>query len=111
MKKFDPAVIQVCKKIGQFFLERNNGDYEKTNEQIRNLGIQDIEIGIVIKTSRPGYLIGKRGQQIIDLQKLLGKKIKIEEENSIEDLIFVSEPDLDYLDDYFVDEDGYIEMI
>lgn len=111
MKKFDPAVIQVCKKIGQFFLERNNGDYEKTNEQIRNLGIQDIEIGIVIKTSRPGYLIGKRGQQIIDLQKLLGTKIKIEEENSIEDLIFVSEPDLDYLDDYFVDEDGYIEMI
>lgn len=96
MRKFSPEVIEICEKIGQFFLKRNNGDYEKTNEQISRLGIQDIEAQLVIKTSRPGCLIGGRGQQITDLEEFLGMKIKIEEENAVQDLILVYEPDLCY---------------
>jgi transcription antitermination factor NusA-like protein len=100
-------VKNVARKIGQFYLEKNNQNYELTEKDIDNLRISKIEIvddKIAITTAAPGRLIGMRGKNILLLQEYLGQKVKIIEEM---DPLFVylipQEPDQDYDYDYELD--------
>jgi len=80
---------EVAEKIGEFYLTKNNNDYQKTAEEIRSLRVTEIiaiNDFVVIKVGRPGLLIGKRGQNIDALQAATGKKFYIieVEDNDIE---------------------------
>jgi len=66
--------------IGQFYLHKNNDDYEKAGDEVKNLFITDIQVDettVSITCSRLGLLIGKRGENIGNLEKFLNKKVKI----------------------------------
>lgn len=93
---------EVCEAIGAFYLYKNSGNYEKTAEGIQSLGIQNIIVAdkiVIIFTSRPGRLIGKKGRDITDLEDYLRrsnlkiKSISIVEVNDINDLIIPEEED------------------
>ncbi len=76
-------VQEIAQNIGQFFLTKNEGDYEKTAEEIYRLRIEKIIVNgdiITIHTHRPGLLIGKRGRTIDELTTYMGREIKIVEE-------------------------------
>jgi ribosomal protein S3 len=83
----DQKVRDVAKKIGNFYLLKNNGDYAKTEEEINSLQISKIEVTddtVAITTNRPGLLIGRRGTNVDMLTEALKMKIKIiEEEDAI----------------------------
>lgn len=71
---------EICEKIGQFYLQKNNGDYNQTEAEILMLGIQNIfenNTSVTIILGQPGRLIGPRGKNIEDLQKYLKKDIRI----------------------------------
>jgi ribosomal protein S3 len=87
----DNNTIELAEQIGQFYLQRNNGDYEKTADEISKLRIAEIiPIGItmaVIKTSRVGLMIGKRGEDIKHLEAFVNRKLFLVEHQNIEDWI------------------------
>lgn len=65
---------EIFRRIGEFFLELSNNDYELAKNTIKDLGITKINVlseTIVISLSRPGLLIGKRGVQINSLTNYL----------------------------------------
>lgn len=122
MNQFDDKTKIICGQIGQFYLQKHNGDHEAANQQIKNLHITKIETVyidgfdyLLIYTARPGILIGPKGQDIEKLAEFLGKKIKLYEDNHINDLMFsypCEDTDI-YFDenpdiDYFVDDEDYI---
>ena len=60
---------------------------------------------LIIESSRPGLLIGKRGGRIESLQKFLGREIHIEETvETIEDYILV----VDYANEFYDLEDDFL---
>lgn len=80
------AVQEIAAQIGVFFLRKNNNDYEAARKEILELRISEITYenppgDVAISLSRPGLLIGRRGEQIDSLTKFLGKQIKIVEVN------------------------------
>lgn len=82
-----PNKIQaIAAAIGEFYLNKNNGDYKATENELVNLRIETIEIlsstDIMIKLARPGLLIGRKGLNIDALSKHLSKKIFIVESSS-----------------------------
>lgn len=86
------AVKKVAAKIGQFYLIKNNGDYEATAKEIDSLRISKIEVEedkVVIVSPRVGLLIGKRATNIERLAKFLEVEVKLLE-------------DMDNLYDYLV---------
>lgn len=101
----DNNTIELAEQIGQFYLQRNNGDYEKTADEISKLRIAEIiPIGItmaVIKTSRVGLMIGKRGEDIKDLEAFVKRKLFLVEHQNIEDWII---PQKEEHDDYSKDQ-------
>ena len=95
--------IELAQKIGQFYLEKNNKDYEKTADEISRLRITEIitisTTMVVIKLSRVGLMIGKRGENFENLSRFIDRKIHlIENTESIEDYLIPYPPDyeLDY---------------
>lgn len=76
-------IKDIAMQIGQFFLNRNNGDYVKTEKQITDMRINNISLStdgkLVIELSRPGLLIGRKGIQITDLTNYMGRPIHIVE--------------------------------
>ena len=113
---FSKEVIEVAQRIGQFYLEKNHGDYEKTKVEILSLLITSVEVTegkVIIKTSRPGLLIGKRGINIDNISTFLDKKIHVleERENIVDCITPRPEPvyDMygcqleDYPDEYYID--------
>ncbi len=88
---FSKKVKDVAEKIGQFYLQKEGGDYDKAANSIRELGIEEIlvvEKIVLIKTKRPGILIGKRGINLENLSKFLDMDIRpIEVEDHIENWI------------------------
>jgi hypothetical protein len=77
-----PFAVEACRKIGEYYLGKNLGNYEKTAEEVFRLRIHDVQEDddkVTIRTSRPGALIGKRGQNVDGLASALGKPIQIEE--------------------------------
>ncbi len=94
-------VKQICHKIGMFYLEKMNGNYDAAREEVDRLRIESIEIkevkikqsrdpGIEVTTSGPiivetvvitlpmvGLLIGRRGENIDNLSKYLQMPVKV----------------------------------
>lgn len=72
-----------ARKIGLFYLKKNNNDYEATEQEINKLRITKVDVTdnkVIIITERPGLLIGKRGENIDKLTDALGMEIHIIEE-------------------------------
>lgn len=107
---FSEKVKEIAKSIGQFYLQKNNGDYIATEKEVLRLQIKKIEFLIrenpageqiheaIITAGRVGLLIGKRGTNIDALTKHLGMKVKIMEDNDpLESYLIPYEPvDDDY---------------
>src|SRR5688572_12839583 len=93
-------VKRIAKKIGNFYYHKNQKDIVKTNLDLDRLGIQKIEFvgaDLMIHTCRPGILIGVRGQNITELEKHLGLKIRIYE---VKDHIrYWLHPEVEYSED------------
>ena len=67
-----PEVQEIAMQIGQFFLNKNNDDYAKTEQEIEKMRIDKISIAeetVTIELCRPGILIGRKGVQIDALQE------------------------------------------
>lgn len=75
---------EAARKIGYFYLEKNNRDFKATEKEIVDLRISKVHVkddGVVaITTERPGLLIGLRGENIDSLTKFLGVNVHIIEE-------------------------------
>lgn len=91
----------MANRIGQFYLQKNNGDYVACNKELDDLRISKLLVGsntcskckqklpgkegeetcLTIISSMVGKLIGRRGSNIEALEKFLGIKIKLIEEN------------------------------
>lgn len=103
--RYDRQVQEVAGRIGLFFLEKNNYDFQATRTEIERMRINHIYIDslapesiVVIETSRPGLMIGKRGQQIHDLQAFINIEFKyglrlVETMQHIEDHLIPQEPE------------------
>lgn len=76
--------IEIVEKIGEFFLELNGKNYEKTERILRNMEITRVDLlsksKIMILLRRPGLLIGPKGQTIDGLSKHLKMEIQIVED-------------------------------
>lgn len=89
--------IKVARLIGQFYVQQNrnlkdiNKIYKKANEDIIMLHITRIQVKgniITITLTRPGLLIGRRGENIDALTNFLSKELKHKITlNIIEDMI------------------------
>lgn len=86
--KFNEKIINIAQAIGEFYFNKS-GDYDKAREDIVNLGIIAIEIAdkcmkcghnktVKITTTKPGMLIGKRGENISALESWLYHACDIE---------------------------------
>ncbi len=89
---YSNEVKTIAARIGSFFLNKLNGDYEKTRVFIESMRINNISLTddnkIVIELSRPGILIGVKGTQINDLLNYMAQPIHIVETmEHIEDYI------------------------
>lgn len=77
-KIFPKETQEVARIIGQFYLEKNGNDYVATEDEITRLQITDIEVEhkskVIIELSRPGLLIGKRGENCEKLQNYLSMR-------------------------------------
>lgn len=102
---FSEKVKEIARNIGQFYLQKNNGDYVATEKEILRLQIKNIEFLIrenpkgeqireaVITAGRVGLLIGRRGTNIDALEKHLGMKVKImEDTDPLESYLIPYEP-------------------
>ena len=95
-----PNTVEVCKKIGQFYLNKNEGNYENAATEILRLGFTSVIATpdvVVVELCRPGLFIGKRGENVDKLSAFLGKKIHIIEAESITDFI-IPRPEPEYPD-------------
>jgi hypothetical protein len=69
----------IARIIGNFYLDKNKGDYKKTHEEIFSLQITQIKLNdntISITLSRPGLIIGRRGENLDMLQRYLTQQLK-----------------------------------
>ena len=93
--------------MSRWFARKSYGDQllldlkirEYINKKLTRAEISHIEIEragenvrIIIHTARPGVVIGKKGQEIEELKKVLAKKFKLNFEISVQE---VKEPQLD----------------
>lgn len=73
--------------IGQFYLAKNNNDYNATDKELASLDITNIVVAttgeVVISTGRPGLLIGKRGLNQDNLAAYLKRPVIIVEVDSV----------------------------
>ena len=101
-------VKEAAASIGQFYLKKNNQDYQKTETEILNLHISKIEVNednVTITTARPGLLIGSKGTNIGNLEKYLNTKIKIlEEKDPLNSYLIPYDDSIDY---YYNDSIDY----
>lgn len=77
-KKKEREVQYVAETIGNFYLDKNQGDYKKTANEIIQLGITKVDFrGIVVSVTltRPGLLIGRRGENIDKLTAYLSDEL------------------------------------
>lgn len=80
----------IIEQIARFFVETYG---LSANEKIENCKITSIDVtsnNVIIKCRRPGVFIGKRGEQIHNLEEFLSKKIILIEDGQKydEDLLY-----------------------
>ena len=119
--KLDENVLAIADKIAEFFLSKNNGNVILAAKKVKQLKITEIidtKDTTVIKTRAPGYFIGLKGEQILELQEYLGKKIHlIEEEENLYELAILNRiyndddpeesKDVNVLKDLYKDDEIY----
>lgn len=87
---FPQEVIDIARKIGQFYLGKNKGNYGAATTEIEDTKIDAVNVypdHVEICTARPGRLIGPRGRNIEALEKFLKTNVRIKEVERIEDYI------------------------
>lgn len=75
MPLFTEKEQKIISGIGQFFLNKNDQDFKKTEQQLLAMHITDIyplTNRVIIVLRRPGLIIGKRGQTVEELKNFLG---------------------------------------
>lgn len=85
-------------KISSFYLQKHNGDYTTAREEVEKVRINNIEVRdnkVFIFTSRPGLLIGRKGENIDKLISILGP-IKIVESFDWNDILVPYDASEDY---------------
>ena len=83
---------EVCAEIGNFFLVKNGGDYEKTRVEMEALRVTGVSVAnfilpsgktsspVTITLERPGLLIGYRGKTIKSLEQSLKRPVLVKED-------------------------------
>lgn len=102
MNKPEKNAELVGYEIGNFYLQKFNGDYSKAGEEVRKLQVTDIKVledEVEISLGRPGLLIGKGGENIDKLSAHLKKKIKVVETFHWDVILTPYDP-VDFLDTY-----------
>ncbi len=103
-------VKDIAAKIGQFYLQKHNGNYEEAEKEIISLHISKIEVTnefISVNLMRVGKFIGKRGENVTNLETFLGKKVKIFENTDsllnylipFDEIAYAQEMEADYKQD------------
>ena len=86
-----PNVVEVARRIGLFYLQKNSQDYAKTEKELTDLRISKIEVdvkNVTVYVSHVGLFIGRRGENIGKLSKFLKLEVKIvEDRDSIYDAL------------------------
>lgn len=89
---------EACKKIAEFYYNERGA---AASQDILNLCLHDIQVKddvVIIYLSRPGLIIGKKAQNIENLQKYLGVNINIiEMDSNVTDLILTYIADMSYV--------------
>ena len=70
---------QVARLIGEFYLAQDNNSYVEASKSIQMLGITKIDVmgnKITITLTRPGILIGRRGENIDALTAYLSRYLE-----------------------------------
>ncbi len=79
-----PNVFVMARRIGSFYLKKNNQDYAKTEKELTDLRISKIEIdlkGVVFITlGRVGLFIGPKGANIEKLNRFLKADVRVVED-------------------------------
>ena len=92
---------EIARLIGEFYLNKNKNNYKKTEEELRTLGVVQIQgkdNAVIITLQRPGLLIGRRGENIDQLQKFLSSKTKYSKIDIKEDKVICWLIPYDYSD-------------
>lgn len=79
----DNEIREVASAIGQFYLQKNSGDYQAAEKEIHSLLISKIEVthnSVSVTTGRPGLLIGRMGRNVDALSKFLKKEVRVIED-------------------------------
>lgn len=75
----------ICCAIGHFYLRKCENNYEEAADEIARLRVTEVSLvsdEVHIRLNRPGILIGRRGENIGNLEKFLKRKVKIFEETT-----------------------------
>lgn len=102
----NPKIKEICESIGQFYLQKNDGDYIATRHEIKEVDFTKVEWNedegkITLEVDRPGLIIGKRGENLYQLVKHLetdvaAKYVCIEEaRDNLNDYIIPHAPFVD----------------
>ena len=73
------SLQNLAQTIGAFYLEKNAGDYKEATDEIIQLGVTKLDFHgskVSISLTRPGLLIGRRGENIDKLKEYLSKQLK-----------------------------------
>jgi len=73
-------VREAAAAIGQFYLNKNKGDYVATEKELTDLRITKLEINanaLCITTERVGMLVGRRGSNIDALSKFIQNQMQM----------------------------------
>lgn len=94
-------LYKVCSEIGLFYLKKHNGSYEKAAAEIEKLRVTNVtleEEEVHIECVRVGIFIGRRGENIKNLEDFLERKIVLSETKV--DWTYLLTP-TDYYDEFF----------
>ena len=77
--KPDIHLQEIGYRIADFYLQKNNNNYEAAEKEVQTLKIRDLKLDgrtgtLTICTSRPGLLIGHKGINIDNLHSFLLNK-------------------------------------
>jgi hypothetical protein len=87
--KKNSSLDVILRRFAEFYFEKNEFNLTEATDEIRRLGIKDIQLNesdeLVIHLSRPGILIGRYGKNINDLHDYLKIGLRIVESEGVSD--------------------------
>lgn len=82
MKRPTNEEEEIGYKINSFYCKKHKGDVKAAAKEVKSLKIKEIEIKdgmLTISLACPGLLIGREGQNINELSKVLGIPLTVAE--------------------------------